>query len=409
MRRAWVAIVLLFAAFAVFLYWSQQKANKWAVHYLPESHDPYGLSLLWDLLAAESNQAIEKNQKYLDEWQTDSLHQYELYLSIGYDFYRDSSEIVALKRFISQGGKAMIAAQYFNAESLGLLTDSQLLINPFSYPSDTVNLQLPNDSNRRAHVYVRDEKRTIAVYRQSLMFLAKDAEIVMVDEDKNNKAIRLNMGSGSLLLILEPVLFSNLHLRRKSVKTLADVFFNQYKTGPILWETGLRKPRKKNEDSGAQSSASNDEQISKSPLAYILAQKGLKESWYVLMFALLMFLFFHIRSRQRPMPMVYALENQSLEEVKTLSNLYLSRPLNRELAEMKVLYLRYQLKKNFQMDLSSFQLEAERLSARTGVRQTLVKSLAEKLTLFEQNNDLSEGFVQDLCRSVNRFYEEAGL
>lgn len=230
----------------------------------------------------------------------------------------------------------------------------------------------------------------------------------MVDEDGNTKAIRLKMGQGSLLLITEPVLFSNLHLRRKEVKSIADVLFQGYKIGPILWETGIR-PKLNKKQGAERSPEKSDEQHLESPLTYILSQKGLKESWYVLICTLLMFLGFYVRRRQRPMPVFYSHENQSVEEVKTLSNLYLNRPVNRELAEMKVLYLRYQLKKNFQMELLSFKREPERLSARTGVRLQLIKSLSEKLSLLQQKEELSEGFVRDLCLSVNQFYEEAGL
>lgn len=401
--------MFLVMVFGLFIWWSQKKENSWALHFNLYSKDAYGLNLLRELLWHQSGDKVLMLDEYIDELGEDTLKEYRSYISVSQRWRADSADIEALREFVEDGGQVFLAAQYVANYQLNQLFDSQVLINPFSVPSDSILLRKAESPNTPfVPIYVRDDKKVIPVYRQSLMVLSSDIKAMITGEDDELIALSLKQGKGTIHFLMEPVMLCNLHLKREEVKALADHFFVSIPdTGGIIWETGARKEARKSSSSSRANGP--DERSLNTPLRYILGQKGLKESWYVLMFSLIVFLAFHIRRRQRAMPLYYPPENNSLEEVKTLSNLYLNRPIPAELVQMKIQYLRFQLKRHFGLRPEDLIQKPERSASRMGVRPELVRRIAEKIRLSEKRNDLSEGFVMDLCESINQLYEDASI
>ena len=62
--------------------------------------------------------------------------------------------------------------------------------------------------------------------------------------------------------------------------------------------------------------------MSKTPFRYILSQPALKTAFYILLIGLLGFIFFEIKRKQRAIPIIKPPDNDSLQFVRTIGNLY---------------------------------------------------------------------------------------
>ena len=84
-----------------------------------------------------------------------------------------------------------------------------------------------------------------------------------------------------------------------------------------------------------------------SPLRFILTTEPLRWAYYLTISAILLFMFFEAKRKQRIIPVIRPLANTSLEFVNTIGNLYLQNGDHKDIAEKKIAFFLEHIRVNY--------------------------------------------------------------
>lgn len=89
-----------------------------------------------------------------------------------------------------------------------------------------------------------------------------------------------------------------------------------------------------------------------SPLYVLLNNKALKWAYYFILIGSVLFILFEGKRKQRPVPVVKPLKNQTFEYSRTIANLYLEQKNYRELALKKIEHFNDYIRTHYRLDTS---------------------------------------------------------
>ena len=130
-------------------------------------------------------------------------------------------------------------------------------------------------------------------------------------------------GKGEIILVSTPLLFTNYGVLDEKNATYIFRILSQMGELPIVRTEGYMK---------------ETAQTQRSPLRYFLSQRPLRWAIYLSMFAILLFMVFTARRRQRAIPVIQEPENKSLEFTKLIGTLYYQKNDHANLVHKKFTY-----------------------------------------------------------------------
>lgn len=146
--------------------------------------------------------------------------------------------------------------------------------------------------------------------------------------------IHISYGSGSFLLHTQPAAFTNYYLLKDNNYEYAEELLAYLPDNTIYWNTGSMK----------------NERISGSPLRFILAQPALKSAWRIGLIALIIFMIFTARRKQRIVPAITPLKNTTVDFAKTIGNLYYQEGNHDTIIEKKIIYFLEKIRTEYLID-----------------------------------------------------------
>jgi hypothetical protein len=153
--------------------------------------------------------------------------------------------------------------------------------------------------------------------------------------DKNQpNFIRIPFGEGQFLLHTQPAAFSNFHLLKNDHYQYAESILSYLPEGTIYWNSGLR----------------DGKNISSSSFRYINSQPGLKWAFRIGLIAILIFIFFNAKRKQRIIPEITPLKNTTVDFTKTIGNLYYQEGNHHTIIEKKIIYFLEHIRNEYMID-----------------------------------------------------------
>ena len=146
----------------------------------------------------------------------------------------------------------------------------------------------------------------------------KPTSVLATDNNQNAKLIRIQRGKGNIFISTTPLLFTNYNILYGNYR-YPFVALSYLRGNSIVWDE-FYKP--------------NKPEVS-SPLRYILTQPALTAAYYLLMIAILFYLLFRGKRKQRVIPVILPHGNLSLEFANTLGQLYFNNGNNKDIALKK--------------------------------------------------------------------------
>lgn len=357
---------------AIVVYFAMQpKRYIWYPTYNIESEEPYGLSLFAALLKENGRQdGFKLVSKRLDVVlpKVDAAKTHN-YLVVADYFNPDSAEIAAIYGFLQKGNNVFYAVNYehpylafaivhgldslhslqkelFNEDaykanypdsisqkldeidytkrdSVFEVYQAALLekMNAYSFSDSAlfgpkIVLDMADGSNSVPLVYqYRKDSADYLWQRISPIFDKKTEKRATFGKEKLPAFAKLKVGKGQLYLCSTPMLFTNYYLIKKPHFSFASALLSQIPPGDIL----LDNVKRHNNDLGRN--GGND--LSDSPLNFILKHSALAWAWYTLLGAVILFVVVGSKRKQRIIPVVQANHNASLIYAKTLGSLQL--------------------------------------------------------------------------------------
>lgn len=141
-----------------------------------------------------------------------------------------------------------------------------------------------------------------------------------------------------------------------------------------------------------------------SPLYILMRSKSLKWAYYFLLGGALLFLIFEGKRKQRPVPVVTPLQNQSFEYSRTIANLFLEQKNYKELAFKIIEHFYDYIRQKHRIDTNR---EPESFIPELSEKSN--NSLADTRAIFEMFQDISlkteisKNELKDLNRSISSY------
>ena len=174
-------------------------------------------------------------------------------------------------------------------------------------------------------------------------------------------------GKGEIILVSTPLLFTNYGVLDEKNATYIFRILSQMGELPIVRTEGYMK---------------ETAQTQRSPLRYFLSQRPLRWAIYLSMFAILLFMVFTARRRQRAIPVIQEPENKSLEFTKLIGTLYYQKNDHANLVHKKFTYFAEVLRREIQVDVEEVaddERSFHRIAQKTGMEVEEISRLIREI------------------------------
>jgi hypothetical protein len=291
----------------------------WTQNFNNGSKSPYGCYVIYDLLPGifRGSQISENVQSfYVSPSINDTVR--KSLIIVTNDFEPDDADLKALHRFIASGSQVFIVASHWGTKFFAeYAVRTAFHYNMVGMSSQVTKYKFTNIhlSEGREYTYPRANEAYFS------RFDSLQAEVLGWDKDRNANFLRMKIGKGQIYLHSVPLVFTNFHLLyTNSEYPVRALSYLQSST--IVWDEYYKPERKVLE--------------SRSPIRYILSQQPLRYAYFLLVFAIFLFMVFESKRRQRMMPIVEKPRNSSLEFVQIVASLYYNGKDNKDIAGKKI-------------------------------------------------------------------------
>lgn len=234
-------------------------------------------------------------------------------------------EFNELLQFVKRGNDVFISTHGVQIDTLGLETEhlSSTALDEIPF----FKLMNKNLSTKEFN-FDRDFTNTSFTEIDTLTTIVL-GKTGYVDKNENRVAEGINFvkqpyGKGNLYLHTFPEAFTNYFILKSSNNQYtASVLSYLDDTKPIFWDTYYKT---------GKSSIS-------SPMHYLLSSKSLKWAYYIALIGILFFVIFEGKRKQRYIPIITPLKNQTLTFTRTIANMYYEKSEHKNIAEHKISYL----------------------------------------------------------------------
>jgi hypothetical protein len=310
---------------------------------------------------------------------------------MGPKFEPEPDEMHSIIRFASAGNQVFISTLYFGDTIMDML---HLKLSEISISEgDSSSLSLLDPAGKQ---WVKYGYPGFSIESYFISIDTAHSQVIGMDNKGNPDFIRIPYANGGAIFIhLNPLAFSNFFLLHKQNKSYYDMALSYIpvKTGVVEWSDYFRYSRKGDDFSA---------------LRFILSNRSLRWAfWLTLLLFLLMFIV-EVKRKQRPVAEIPALQNASVDFVKTVGRLYFQQKNNQNLAAKMVAAFLENIRSAYNLSTSMLNEEfAHKLAFRTGRPVKEIMQLIQLIHESRLNPDLSDQELMDLHQQLNQFNKQA--
>jgi hypothetical protein len=143
---------------------------------------------------------------------------------------------------------------------------------------------------------------------------------------------------------------------------------------------------------------------SSTPLRFILTHPPLAWAYYVTVLALLLFMIFEAKRKQRIIPILPPLQNTSLEFVGTIGNLYYQRSDHKNIAEKKILFFLEMIRSRYLLSPgTNADMFVSQLARKTGKPEDAVRRLFMQIDVIRGKASITKEELIELNKAIEAF------
>lgn len=389
--KIYIAFLVLIIVGIIAIDSGRPKPINWSPTYATQDKIPFGLFVfdkeIQNLLPGQKIERFGNSvYEFLDPKYsyTDSTYTAKgTILLIGQLHNIDATSATELLYFVEHGNTAFLSMQSFP----DLLKDS--LKFDFSnglYLNNKIQLNLTgnNFKNKTYHF----DKGADNIYFDRID--STNTEVLgyqQTDSVRNPNFIRISYGAGYFLLHTQPAAFSNYILLKDRNAEYCEAILSFIPKETVYW----------------QSFHFNDENISDSPMRYILSQPALKWAWYLFLIGMFIFILFNAKRRQRIIPIKEPVPNTTVDFTKTIGNLYLQEGSHYLIIEKKIIYFLEKIRTEYMID--TFYLDEtfiNKLHQKTGKDPALIENVVRLIQKHRSTIISTQKDVIEISKAIEK-------
>jgi hypothetical protein len=371
---------------------------------------PYGVFAAYESMKSMfPNAHVTFERQEPGSWDSISLFgKHQALVIICPDFNADKYEMTNLVNFVENGNDVFISAISLSDEATRVINADVNSIEPLisffskTGQSDTltVSLRLPFNQVKQTWSY---PGKQLDGY-----FSRVDTTIsTILGHDKRGRPdfIHLKAGKGNLFVHLAPMAFTNYFLLHKQNIEYLEKIFSMISpaTTKVLWdEYYLTKRNERRRDNNKKSwiqtllGLQNDN-----------GDHSIAAAFWLLLFLLLLYVILEMRRKQRHIPVIKKLQNDSLDFVKTIGRLYHDKGDHRNLCRKMAAYFLEHVRNRYKLPTSELNEEfVKNLHIKTGITEEEIRPIIGYIRYLEEPVSISAQDLYVFHKQLESFYKK---
>lgn len=295
----------------------------------------------------------------------------------------DEASLNELIWFVEHGNSAFLSMKDFPEQLMDTLhTDFG---NQYSL-SDSLYFNLANDAFKHKN-YTFKKGASLSYFNKIDTLTTTVLGYQEIDTSKHVNFIKVPFGRGNFYLHTQPAAFSNYYLLNKNNADYCANILSYIPKGTVYW----------------QAKSFKNEDVSNSPMRYILSQPALKWAWYLFLMGMTVFIIFNVKRRQRIIPIKLPLQNTTVDFTKTIGNLYLQEGNHHIIIDKKIIYFLEKIRTDYLID--TFNLDetfVNRLHQKTGKDKADIENVIRLIKRHRNNLPSTEKDVIEISKAIDK-------
>ncbi|MBR9854225.1 MAG: DUF4350 domain-containing protein [Algicola sp.] len=386
--------VLTLGALFVMEYNKPKKVN-WFPSFVSHHKIPYGTYVLNDLMEKYFPDRIQQAQKPPFELlsRTDSIQGTYFFVNESVSF--EEAELNALLEWVEQGNNLFVASNSFERKLLDTLNlDIQNVYNSgqlepvFHYQLVNPKLQSPKVKFTKDYYTTSfDQIDTLQTTILGEVHVKGDSTETI---KKYANTIKQSFGNGEIVLSAFPKAFTNYFiLKDNNLEYTAGLLAYLPKNGPIFMDNFHKSGKS----------------FYTSPMYLFLNTKEFKWAYYLALIGALVYIVFEGKRKQRAIPVVTPLKNQTLAFTRTIADMYLEKGELQLMTKHKIEYFLEYLRTKLHVSTQNLkdQTFLKNLAMRSNSNEEEVKSLVDLIRNLRTKDRVTETELKNLNNKIQAF------
>lgn len=385
--KKYILLALLFIGLILFEYFAPKEPD-WSYSFSKDSKIPFGDYVLYDLLPdIFPGKEISVNQKSLYNFIEPDLPSNYSYIINTDNFSIDEINRNSLLNMVDNGANVFISAMGFDKTLSDTLKFATEMLLSNSFEADSMHVKFKNPTLQSENDYFIQKA---AVNYHFSEFDSTITQILGTMDKERPNFIKITFGEGRFYLHSQPIAFTNYNMLIKNNTEYVFKALSYINNNYIVWDEKY-KPGTSN----------------KNMLAYVLKNKSLRFSYYLLLSLIILFFIFNGKRKQKPIPVIKPHENSSLEFVGTLSNLYLNNKNHKDILLKRYLYWSDFLREKYYLAIEKTEGKtAESIAEKTGVNIDCINNIIKHHQLAKDKKNVSPQELLIFNKLIEKFYKE---
>lgn len=370
---------------------NRPKPIDWRVTLSKEDKNPYGSYIFYQQLHDLFKQAtIESYRLPVYDQLNNAVDSNSAYFLIDPEFKFSKEDFDELLNYVVTGNYVFISSFSMSKrieDSLHVeITRRITLKNEDSVRLNFINPLLHTEKDYRFNRFTIDE------YFDKID--TNTTVILGTNQFKDVNFIKMPYGNGAFFIHANPLCFTNYFMltRNNAEYTSTALSYIPANVHKIYWDEYYKSGR------GGSSN----------PMSFIFSNVYLKWAYRIALIAMLLFVFFEVKRRQRIIPVIPPLRNNTLDFVQTVGTVYFNQHDNKNIALKKIQYLMDYIRTDFY--LSTTFLNEEFILAlikKSGMHEGEIRTLMSEVDYVLNDGNVNDNILLQLNNSIDSFYKKS--
>lgn len=385
-------------ALLMVLQYNKPKELNWFPSYVTQHKIPYGTYVLNDLMGqlfTETEQVSVPPYEYLNA----NFEARGTYFLVNENIEFGRSELETLLDWTSQGNTLFIASTSFEEILLDTLNlNTSGLFAGFGEEQKQIHqLMNPNLNSEVSYPFTKDNYsnyfKTIDTLNTTVVSVVDNYEDSLAIGKKHFDAIRKDFGDGKIILSTFPKAFTNYFILKDNNRDYTSGLLSYIdRSKPVFIDNHYKDGKK----------------FYTSPMYIFLNTKEFKWAYYLVLIGALVYVVFEGKRKQRAIPVVTPLKNQTLAFTRTIADMYYEKEQRKPIAKHKIAQFLEYIRSHFYMETVNREEGFYRnLASRSSHTIEDIKKLFTFLDEIQNRNEISDADLQKLNTSIEKFKHKA--
>ncbi|ARV10561.1 hypothetical protein BTO05_13300 [Winogradskyella sp. PC-19] len=323
--KIYIGLILLTVVALVVFEMTKPKDINWFPSYATHHKIPYGSYVFTEQLKKISDLVVTIDRPPYEYLKKNNIKGTYLFYNGGINF--GEAELESLLDWTSEGNTLLVSAVDFEYKLLDTLNLETESVNIFNNFENKFQLQHVN-SNLSDNKYKVSKASTLFHFTKIDTLNTKVIGVIEkfgIEKDSANtpliNVIKQPFGDGQIILSTFPQTFTNYFILEAPNQNYTAGLLSYLDTNQPIYVDQHYKSGKK---------------FYTSPMYLFLNTKELKWAYYLVLIGVLVYIIFEGKRKQRAIPIIKPLKNQSIDFTRTIANMYYESSKHKEIAEHKI-------------------------------------------------------------------------